>query len=265
MSDVHFAQVAEHAVEHGSLRVPRGQMAVLGGVFFCVFFAYDMIQGYAAQLYGATLAANCEAALYASFTASCVAAPAIVDSLGSRVALFVGALCYAGLALASLGYASAGAPPALRPLVVGAGALVGAGASLLWTAQGRVMLAQRGGAGPGGAFALFWGLFNASAVAGGLVSWGYFSRSPLTPGGEAPLFGAFGALTFVGALGAFALRPLPSDARWRTHARARTALRSPCAAARFVGTHLLATVRVLSQAPFMRASPLWLATGIAPA
>lgn len=249
---------------------PLAQMAILGSVFFCVFLSFDMMQGYSAQLYGPTLAADCEAALYATFTVCCLGAPAVVDALGSRTALCAGALCYAVLALASLAFVSAGAPAPLRALVVGGGAIVGMGASVLWTAQGRIMLAQQAGpkrdARAGCAFAIFWALFNLSAVVGGLATFAYFSRQPLTPAGEAPLFAAFAALIALGALGSFGLRRLPSDAPAARSARARQRCPlSAFAAARLAGNELARTLGVLRSPQLRAGSLLWLATGIAPA
>jgi hypothetical protein len=238
------------------------EMGILGGVFFCVFLSYTMMQGYAVQLYGPALAANTEAALYASFTACCLAAPAAVDALGSRRGLFIGALGYATLALASLAYAAEGASPALRPLVVAAGAVVGVGASIIWTAQGRIMLHYGSGGQAGAAFGVFWALLNSSALVGGVLTWAYFSRVRLTPASEAPLFGVFAVVIATGAAGAFLLERLPADT---DDSRLRPRRMPPRGRRWPVLGELLSTLGILRSVRLRAASPLWFVTGLASA
>jgi len=162
----------------------EGQTVLLGLVFMFVFMAYYMIQGYCANLYGPTLASNMETTLYAVFTLSCFPAPAVTNKLGPRLSMFLGILGYAALVGASLlfylGIAGGW-------VVVAGGAVNGVGAALLWTAQGRLMLeyaseaSQGRGEGAdskGRIFAIFWGIFNVSAVLGGLVTYAYFRSRP---------------------------------------------------------------------------------------
>lgn len=242
----------------------KREMSILGGTFFCVFLSFTMMQGYAVQLYGPALAADTEAALYASFTACCLAAPAAVDALGSRCGLFVGALSYAALALASFAYAAKDASPGLRPLVVASGAVVGVGASIIWTAHARIMLQYGGGDGgqAGAAFGVFWAFFNSSALVGGVLTWAYFSRVRLTPTSEAPLFCVFAVLIAVGAAGAFMLERLPADA---IVARQRPRCVPPCAHTWPIPVELLSTLGVLRSARLAAAAPLWFVTGLASA
>jgi len=80
------------------------------------------------------------------FTVSCFAAPAVVNTIGARCALSLGVLGYASLVGASLLLSTVGSGPAASPAAVAAcraavvcgGGLLGAGASLLWTAQGAL-------------------------------------------------------------------------------------------------------------------------------
>ncbi|KAH8061630.1 hypothetical protein JL721_8864 [Aureococcus anophagefferens] len=111
---------------------PLGQMIVLGCVFFLVFASYYMEQGFASDLFGATLAWTL-VALYAAFTVGCFFAPC------GQIYLAIAA------------------------------------------ADDR--------ADAGRLFSVFWCLFNASAVAGGLVTFAYFSTS--SSGGDAPLYALF--------------------------------------------------------------------------
>merc|ERR1719409_2451156 len=86
-----------------------GQTVLMGFLFFFVFMAYFMIQGFSATLYGPRLGADMEATLYIVFTIACFPAPSIVNKLGCRLGMFLGILGYASLVAASLLYFLAGA------------------------------------------------------------------------------------------------------------------------------------------------------------
>merc|ERR1740133_529720 len=74
-----------------------GQTVLMGALFFFVFMAYFMIQGFSATLYGPQLGADMEATLYFSFTLACFVAPSVVNKLGCRLCMFLGMLGYATL------------------------------------------------------------------------------------------------------------------------------------------------------------------------
>ena len=152
----------------------RAQSALVGLIFLFVFIAYLTIQGYASQLYGADLASQMETTLYAVFTLACFVAPPVTNRLGTRVTMCLGVLGYGALVGASLLLAIYQAPWCRAVVVVGGGVL-GVGAALLWTAQGRFMLEWAEGADSGRIFAIFWGIFNLSALIGGLTTSFYFS------------------------------------------------------------------------------------------
>ena len=158
------------------LMTPAGQTSILGLIFLFIFAAYMTIQGFATQLYGDVLASNMESTLYGTFTLSCFFAPAVTNKLGARLTLFLGSLGYATLVAASLLLAVVG-EPWCRPFVVLGGGVLGIGAALLWTAQGRLMCEWSDGSDQGKLFAIFWALFNCSAVFGGLLTAFYFSHN----------------------------------------------------------------------------------------
>ncbi|KAH8067818.1 hypothetical protein JL720_12317 [Aureococcus anophagefferens] len=150
---------------------PLGQMIVLGLVFFLIFASYYMEQGFASDLFGATLASDTLVALYAAFTVGCFFAPCVVNFYGAKPSLVAGAAGYASLSVAAFAYAASGDAAWASGVVVAAGALNGVAAALLWTAQGQIYLAIAAAddrADAGRLFSVFWCLFNASAVAGGL-------------------------------------------------------------------------------------------------
>ena len=158
-----------------TMRTPMGQVFILGIVFLFVFSAYITIQAFASKLYGDTLGSNMELTLYAVFTAACFIAPAVTNVCGSRLTLFLGTTGYASLVAASLVLALLGHRPLTDTIVNLGGAGCGIGAALLWTAQGRLMLEYSNGANQGRIFAIFWALFNLSALVGGLLTFFYFA------------------------------------------------------------------------------------------
>lgn len=128
-------------------------------------------------MYGDTLGSNVGLAIYATFTIFCFLAPPIVNKWGGQTAMFFGILCYAVLVAASLFYFETDANAIYSPVVIIAGCILGFGASLLWTAQGRLMLQYSTETNSGQLFSVFWGWFNAAAVVGGLVTFLYFSET----------------------------------------------------------------------------------------
>ena len=157
------------------IRSPLGQVTIMGIVFLLIFTAYITIQAFASKLYGDTLGSNMALTLYAVFTVACFIAPAITNVLGPRFTLFLGSLGYAALVAASLVLAVSGSGPVTDTFVVLGGACCGLGAALLWTAQGRMMLEWSSGSDQGTIFAVFWALFNLSALVGGLLTFFYFA------------------------------------------------------------------------------------------
>jgi len=186
-------------------RTPVVQTAALGVVFFFVFAAYTTIQFYAASIYGSNLASDSVSAVYFTFTLTCLVAPGIINKWGCRMAMFIGVLGYASLVLASLIYFLCGGEEVrwARRLVVLGGAVLGCGASILWTAQGRLILQYAakatelenlGGKGPDGTvvtienvekstqtgklMGLFWAIFQCSSLVGGSISFMYYNEKP---------------------------------------------------------------------------------------
>jgi hypothetical protein len=88
--------------------------------------------------------------------------------------------------------------------VIAGGAVNGVGAALLWTAQGRLMLQYSDGTDSGRIFAIFWSIFNMSAVLGGFITYGYFSTQKSD--GNVPLFLIFLVLITIGGVGALWLK-----------------------------------------------------------
>lgn len=217
-----FAAIDKYLVKHTPswYRTPVVQTSALGLVFFWVFAAYTTVQFYSASIYGSALAADCVSAVYLTFTVTCLVAPGIINKFGCRLAMFVGVLCYGNLVLASLIYFEYGGEGVrwARRLVVAGGALLGAGASALWTAQGRLILqyATRaeelqsiknhlnskssgdGSKGKAGTLmSIFWSIFQCSSLVGGSISFIYYNRKPE---GSTSLYILFLGFIFIGAI-----------------------------------------------------------------
>jgi hypothetical protein len=96
-------------------------------------------------------------------------------------------------------------------MVVGGGAVLGCGASLLWTSQGRLILqyaskaeelsvvdaTSKSKSQTGRLMGLFWSIFQCSSLVGGAVSFLYFNKKPE---GSAALYCLFLAFILIGAL-----------------------------------------------------------------
>ena len=190
-------------------RSPLAQTVLLGLIFLLLFAAYTTIQFYAASTYGSTLAANSVSALYATFTCACFVAPSFVNKWGSRQTMAIGIGGYVIFVIVSLAYFHGLCG---SWVVILAGILLGLGASLLWTAQGRLILqyaaiaehlliqdsmhistvnrkdhndnhstnkTNAGGRQKSGMIlGVFWAVFQCSSIVGGAVSFVYYTKTP---------------------------------------------------------------------------------------
>ena len=182
----------------------QGQAAALGLIFFFCFSAYDTIQVYAKRLYHGDTGTNSVLCIYAFFTTGCLFAPRAISVLGERVSIAVGVLCYASLVVAGLVYLLTGYADWL--ILLG-GSTLGCGAALLWTAQGSLILAY--GANEeerGRVFAIFWSLYRAAPLLGGLLSLCYFSVQDDQQAGSPALFVIFLGLIVTGGIATTLLR-----------------------------------------------------------
>ena len=209
-------------------RTPLVQTITLGLVFFSVFAAYTTIQFYAASTYGVILAADTTSAIYFSFTLFCLFAPAITNKLGSQLSMSFGILGYAFLVLCSLVHFLTH-NDMTKYLVVSGGFILGCGAALLWTAQGRLMLQYATVADKNSAIRLartqndeqhtdnnkdqenmaqlvgiFWAVFQCSSLVGGIISFTYYNTKPQ---GSTALYLIYLGFILFGAISAQFLLP----------------------------------------------------------
>ncbi len=100
--------------------------------FFFVFMAFNTTQALETTiLTDKTLARVALGVLYAVFTATTVFAPKVVDVIGPRLSMAIGAVPYVLIVFANL--------DPTYPLLLSASAGVGFGAGVLWTGQGIYM------------------------------------------------------------------------------------------------------------------------------
>ena len=245
-------------------RTPRAQSAALGVGFFWVFAAYTTIQFYSASTYGAELAADAVSAVYAAFTMTCLFSPGVVNKWGCRRSMLCGILGYGALVLSSMIYFLYGGGGGgggddgvdgdvngggrvvwTRRLVVAGGAVLGCGASTLWTAQGRLILqyasraesllgsadaaaststsnggekSRKNKSQTGELMGLFWAIFQCSSLVGGSVSFLYYGRD--RPRGSTALYSLFLGFILAGAMSTQLLLPpemLQREQRFTKH------------------------------------------------
>lgn len=109
---------------------------------------------------------NANTALYATFSVVGFFAGSIANRLGLRLTLGLGGFGYFLYVASILSYnhnRNAG-------FLIFAGALLGVCASMLWAAQGAIMLSYPSEKDKGKSISIFWMIFNLGAVIGSLVS-----------------------------------------------------------------------------------------------
>ncbi|KAI8902845.1 major facilitator superfamily domain-containing protein [Globomyces pollinis-pini] len=112
-----------------------------------------------------TIANHANAALYACFAIFGFFASSFHNALGPRLCLCLGGATYS-LYAGSLLYYNIDAVG--FPVII-AGAILGCGAALLWTAQGAIMLSYPTEGEKGKYIATFWVIFNLGGVLGGFI------------------------------------------------------------------------------------------------
>ncbi|KAK7688023.1 hypothetical protein QCA50_008393 [Cerrena zonata] len=149
---------------------PVVQVWLLGFVCFMCPGLFNALNGLGGggQL-DPTTSANANSALYSTFAFFAFFAGSINNVLGSRLTLLLGSIGYA-LYIAS--YLVVNIHPHAEGFVIGAGAILGICAGMLWTAQGSLMLGYPTEQEKGKFIGIFWSVFNLGSVVGASVSLG---------------------------------------------------------------------------------------------
>ncbi|OQR92273.1 hypothetical protein ACHHYP_03864 [Achlya hypogyna] len=142
------------------------------------------------------VSSNANVALYACFAGFSVFAGSVHNFLGPRVTLFLGGCTYALYAgsLLNYNYTQNG------DFVIAAGAILGIGAGLLWTAQGTMMLAYPTESEKGKYISTFWVVFNMGGVLGGFIPFGFNYNSTASSVNNATYIGFIAAMVLCTSL-----------------------------------------------------------------
>ncbi|GLB36693.1 putative MFS general substrate transporter [Lyophyllum shimeji] len=176
---------------------PLTQTILLGFVCFMCPGLFNALNGLGAggQVDSST-SANANSVLYATFAVAAFFAGSVTNKIGAKRALLLGSTGYA-LYIGS--YLAVNIHPKAGGFVIGAGAVLGFCAGLLWTAQGSLMLAYGTETQKGLFISVFWSIFNLGAVVGASVSLGqnFHSKANSVENGT---YIVFLGLTLVGVL-----------------------------------------------------------------
>ncbi|TVU06848.1 hypothetical protein EJB05_46884, partial [Eragrostis curvula] len=191
------ASMGERLVLVRRYKTPLVQVSLVGLICFCCPGMFNALSGLGGggQL-DPTTADNANTALYACFAVFGVLGGGVHNLLGPRWTLLVGGLTYPLYAGSFLYYNHRQS----QAFPVAAGAILGAGAGLLWAAQGAIMTSYPPPNRRGTYISLFWCLFNLGGVLGGLLPFGLNYRRGNDAGSvNDGTYIAFTAIMLVGA------------------------------------------------------------------
>ncbi|OQR92267.1 hypothetical protein ACHHYP_03862 [Achlya hypogyna] len=142
------------------------QIVILGFVLFGCPGMFNAINGLGGGgQVDPTAGSNANVALYSTFATFSIVAGSVHNILGPRLTLFIGGIPYILYVASYLVYDSTHQ----GGWVIGAGALLGVGAGLLWTAQGAVVLSYPTESEKGKYISTCWVIFNLGGVIGAFV------------------------------------------------------------------------------------------------
>ena len=186
--------------------MPVVQVALVGMVCFLCPGMFNAISGIGGGGQVNSDASNKAAvALYSTFSVVSFFAGTVHNKLGSRLTLGIGALGYCLYIGAFLSYNI----NQNQGFVIAAGAILGICASLLWTAQGALMLAYPTENQKGRFISVFWVIFNLGAVLGSAIQLGLTYNSTA----NAVSNGTYAAFVVLTGLGAFVSAALMNPAK----------------------------------------------------
>ncbi|KAG0221788.1 hypothetical protein BGW41_006530 [Actinomortierella wolfii] len=180
---------------------PLTQVLAIGFICFCCPGIYNALSsiGGGGQL-DSDVDENANSALYACFCIVGLFAGAIHNKLGPKWTILLGSITYPLYASSLLLYNHR----ETAAITIAAGAVLGAGAGLLWTAQGAMMMAYPREHDKGKYIGYFWAIFNMGSILGSLIALGInFNNNQPGPLGDLTyivfialmVLGAFTALT----------------------------------------------------------------------
>uniref|UniRef100_A0A7S1CDR4 Major facilitator superfamily (MFS) profile domain-containing protein n=1 Tax=Bicosoecida sp. CB-2014 TaxID=1486930 RepID=A0A7S1CDR4_9STRA len=171
-----------HSGEGKPPRFYMTSLVIMSLSFFLVYTAFSAIQNLSGEYVGHA-GSTSVSVLYFVFAASCIGGPAVVDYLGQRWSLFTAFVFIALFCVANwiaVGAGKGAEHDGLKyAVLVPTGALLGFGASFLWTAQGSYLTTAsehysiasgRPSKAALGTFnGVFWGFFQLTQLSGNLL------------------------------------------------------------------------------------------------
>ena len=120
--------------------------------FAILFSGFNPLQNYATTLFPDGVGNESLAVLYATVAVTVFLGPPMVDALGTRLTLFIGAACYVAYMLTLIHF--------IKEVVLSFSVVIGFGAAVLWVALG-VFIAQNSTPDKYASnTGLFWGIFQ---------------------------------------------------------------------------------------------------------
>lgn len=191
----------------GSLRYnsPMVQVALLGFVVFCTVGMFSAVSNLGAGGTQDIVMSNiANSILYATFAFGGLGAGAVTNLLGPRYTLLLGSLGYAFYIGSLWCFQTQGT----KWFVYLGGAVLGACASLLWSAQGCLMMAIPSEKDKGKAFSLFWAIFNSGSLMGALIVLGITAQDGQVSTISTGIYLAFLIIMLIGAASTMTILPL---------------------------------------------------------
>jgi MFS transporter, NAG-T family, sugar:H+ symporter len=169
----------------GRLSVQMYNTLMVGSVFFFVFLAFNTTQNFETTVNADTGHVSL-AILYSCFAFFNVISGFVVRSIGNRLSLVLGALAYAVYVASNI--------KVFVPVFYACSALLGVGASLIWTSQGAFLARQSTPDTFGFISGIFWAMFQANGAVGNTIA------ASLLNSGQTPSF-VFAVLTVMALIG----------------------------------------------------------------
>lgn len=188
------------------------QLLMVSIVFFLcpgMFNALSGLGGSGLSAEYANVSANSNVALYCTFATIGFFSGTIVNRVGPKICLSIGGLGYAINAASLLCFNHT----QNSGFVIASGAILGICASMLWAAQGVVIMAYPNEDAKGSYVAIFWAIFNLGSVIGSLIPLAQNINGGQEGGVNDGTYAAFLALMFVGAILALFLMPIDKVAK----------------------------------------------------
>ena len=156
----------------GKLSIGTFNVVWTGACFLLLFGSFNPIQSLQSSTARSSYGFNGIAVLYGCFSVASLVASQFVRLVGQRLGLFLGALCYLLYigTLLILALVPSLDNTEYQALYYSASAVIGIGASVLWTSQGSLLAVMAEKNNLGALNGVFWSLFMISYIFGGLIT-----------------------------------------------------------------------------------------------